>query len=118
MRWSTSGGFRRSSHRSSEEAWKKSTEWFFQNPSGVRQPEKRKIGQRRGGPGDDHGRGLDNSGGVSGAARVGIATPFFGMALQYPRAPFLKLDSLSLDRETLRKIKGENAARLLRISAQ
>jgi predicted TIM-barrel fold metal-dependent hydrolase len=40
-----------------------------------------------------------------------------GMALQYPRAPFLKLDSLSLDHDTLRKIKGENASRLLRLSA-
>ncbi len=39
-----------------------------------------------------------------------------GMALQYPRAPFLKLDSLSLDHDTLRKIKGENASRLLRLS--
>ena len=36
-----------------------------------------------------------------------------GMAMQYPRAPFLKLDSLDLDEETLRKIKGANAARLL-----
>jgi len=41
-----------------------------------------------------------------------------GMALQYPRAPFLKLDSLSLDHDTLRKIKGENASRLLRLSAR
>jgi len=38
-----------------------------------------------------------------------------GMALQYPRAPFLKLHSLDLDQETLRKIKGANAARLLGI---
>jgi predicted TIM-barrel fold metal-dependent hydrolase len=41
-----------------------------------------------------------------------------GMALQYPRAPFLKLDSLSLDHDTLRKIKGENAFRLLGLSAR
>ena len=41
-----------------------------------------------------------------------------GMAMQYPRAPFLKLDSLSLNQDTLSKIKSENAARLLRISAQ
>ena len=39
-----------------------------------------------------------------------------GMALQYPRAALLKLDSLSLDQDTLRKIKGDNAARLLKIS--
>jgi predicted TIM-barrel fold metal-dependent hydrolase len=39
-----------------------------------------------------------------------------GMTMQYPRAPFLKLDSLHLDQDTLRKIKGDNAARLLRIS--
>ena len=47
-----------------------------------------------------------------GPERVLLGT---GMALQYPRAPFLKLDSLNLDQNTLRKIKGENAARLLRI---
>jgi predicted TIM-barrel fold metal-dependent hydrolase len=41
-----------------------------------------------------------------------------GMTLQYPRAPFLKLESLKLDQETLRKIKGENAARLLGISGR
>jgi len=40
-----------------------------------------------------------------------------GMALQYPRTPFLKLHSLDLDQKTLRKIKGANAARLLGISA-
>jgi predicted TIM-barrel fold metal-dependent hydrolase len=39
-----------------------------------------------------------------------------GMAIQYPRAPFLKLDSLNLDPNALRKIKGENAAALLRIA--
>ena len=36
-----------------------------------------------------------------------------GMAMQYPRAPYLKLDSLELDGETLRRIKGDSAARLL-----
>lgn len=45
-----------------------------------------------------------------GPERVLLGT---GMALQYPRAPFLKLDSLDLDPATLRRIKGENAARLL-----
>jgi predicted TIM-barrel fold metal-dependent hydrolase len=50
-----------------------------------------------------------------GPERVLLGT---GMALQYPRSPFLKLDSLSLNQDTLRKIKGENAARLLRISAK
>jgi predicted TIM-barrel fold metal-dependent hydrolase len=50
-----------------------------------------------------------------GSDRVLLGT---GMALQYPRAPFLKLDSLSLDHDTLRKIKGENASRLLRLSAR
>ena len=49
-----------------------------------------------------------------GADRVLLGT---GMALQYPRAPFLKLDSLDLSPDVLRRIKGENAARLLRLSA-
>lgn len=41
-----------------------------------------------------------------------------GMAMQYPRAPFLKLQSLDLGRETLAKIQGGNAARLLRIPVE
>lgn len=49
-----------------------------------------------------------------GADRILLGT---GMTLQYPRAPFLKLDSLALDDDTLHRIKGANAARLLRIDA-
>ena len=49
-----------------------------------------------------------------GPDRVLLAT---GMALQYPRAPLLKLDSLDLDADTLGKIKGANAARLLGLDA-
>ena len=45
-----------------------------------------------------------------GTDRVLLGT---GMAMQYPRAPFLKLESLKLEEEALRKIKGGNAARLL-----
>ncbi len=62
---------------------------------------------------DTASRGLGDVAGVLemiGADRVLLGT---GMAMQYPRAPFLKLDSLNLDEDTLRKIKGGNASRML-----
>ena len=48
--------------------------------------------------------------GLIGPDRVLLGT---GMSMQYPHAPFLKLDSLDLDEDTRRRIKGDNAARLL-----